>query len=145
MMNSLEFQEIKKSVGHFCMYAGKKEENGNIRYFIEDSGRNKFFEIFVWKKDEAITKCDIHYDVHKDEKLLSWKKTQADFTHALVNPETDNSFGMKMKQTVNGTAELDIELIRREFQLRANETASNNNNESLLAILNFISSLLCVK
>jgi hypothetical protein len=100
---------------YFKQHPVRKEESGAIRHYITDIGPDQHFEIFVWFTGREITRYDLHYDIRKDERMLSWKIGQKDFTHAYTRPEKLQDYGFKSAQTLDGSMEFDRKSLKRKF------------------------------
>jgi hypothetical protein len=133
-------QELPADKTYFKQHPAKQEESGAIRHFITDIGPDQYFEIFVWADDGEITRYDLHYDVRKDERMLSWKIGQKDFVHAYTRPEKARDFGFKTAQTLDGSMEFDRKSLKKKFLERYAVTKSMRalGDRELMIMLDFI-------
>jgi hypothetical protein len=125
---------------YFRQHPVKLEDSGATRHYITDIGPEQYFEIFVWFTGKEISRYDLHYDIRKDERMLSWKIGQKDFVHAYTRPEKVRDYGFKTTQTLDGNMEFDRKSLKKKFLERYNVTKKIriDRDRELIKILDFI-------
>ena len=131
-------------VSSFRIFSKKLEEDGYVRFYIGDGDLDQYFELFVWVIGGVINRIDIHYDIHRNERCLTWNQNQNRLIHTFVNPEKEKDFSRKKTQTFDGTADLNLKILMDEFNDRYEKTLKirATGDEELIEVIRFIRDVL---
>lgn len=119
-------QDITKIDGPiFIKYNDKIEDDGSVRYFFADLGKQQYFHLFIWKSSENVERFDLHYDIIKHERVLSWNKKNKIFTNVLIAPESTKVLGIKKLQTFEDSMDFEWKEIKAKLRKRIIATIIN--------------------
>ncbi|PKL15032.1 MAG: hypothetical protein CVV49_22090 [Spirochaetae bacterium HGW-Spirochaetae-5] len=115
-------KEINSDIPYFIKYEDRIEKSGHVRKYFEDSVKETYFQIFIWTYEDDVIKFDLHYDMDKNEKVLSWRIQNNQFTHNLVNPEKEKDIGLKKTQNLSESIDFNWNEIAGKFKELINNT-----------------------